>query len=807
MDTNARIESIRQRLLEIEKEKTVLEKELSELISSKGISGFAGTPAFSEPPVTPEQKIELFLKLFRCREDVYPRRWENKKTGKSGYSPVCANEWKPGVCEKPKAKCSECRSSSYLPLDSEAVRLHLEGREIIGTYAIKEDDTTVFLAADFDGSTWNKDVVNYKKAANDLGIDAVIEISRSGEGAHAWIFFDSPIDASLARRLGTVVMTQALYVSGSFNLSSYDRFFPNQDYLPAGGFGNLIALPLQLESRKVNRTLFVDNDLKPYNDQWGYLAGIRRLSKNDVISILDRVSESKEQLELAESVESDIKNAETDIDPVADYFIKSLYNADVEVRHSSMIIIDAEKIPAKILSSLRRIATFANPKFFELQRMRFSTWNTPRYICSAEYDGKDIKLPRGTLDSCIEIFEQNGAAIKLNDLRPSTELVEFTLKGTLTPIQEKAVSEVTKHDYGVLVSPPGTGKTVMGCAIIAARSVPTLILVHRKQLAEQWKERLLEFIDIDKKSIGMLGTGRKKIRGIIDIAMLQTVSRKEDIKDLLGAYGQIIIDECHHIPAVSFEAVMKDIPARYITGLTATPYRKDGLQAILYMQCGPIRYEIEEIADPALGRNVIVRETSFSIENDSENKPIYEIWDELVNDTERLNLIASDVISVIEKGKFPLILSERKEHLYKLKEAIESLSTDTGIKSFLFEGDTGKKARAAALVEINDMLAKGEKPYILSTGSLIGEGFDMPQLDTLFLAMPISFKGRIIQYAGRLHRPYKEKDKVFIYDYCDSNIGLTVSMFKKRLSAYRKIGYEVKTTGNPKIDKWIQRRV
>lgn len=700
MNDNSRIEYLKQRLVEIEKEKTVLEKELLELLPTKGISSLTGIPVSSEPPVTPKQKIELFLKLFRCREDVYPRRWENKKTGKSGYSPVCGNEWKEGICNKPRAKCSECRFSSYLPLDSEAVRLHLEGREIIGTYAIRGDDTTVFLAADFDGSAWEKDVVNYKKAANDLGVDIAIEISRSGKGAHAWIFFESSIDASLARRLGTVILTQALYISGSFNFTSYDRFFPNQDYLPSGGFGNLIALPLQFKSRKINRTVFVDIDLQPYNDQWAYLAGIRRLSKNDVISILDRISESKEQLELADSEETDINFAEKDIDPISDLFTESMCNSNLEVRYSSMISIDTEKIPAKILSSLRRIATFANPKFFELQRMRFSTWNTPRYICSAEYDGKEIKLPRGTLDSCIQLLEQNGATVKLNDLRPTPDPVNFTFRGTLTTIQEQAVSEIIKHDYGVLVSPPGTGKTVMGCAIIASRGVPALILVHRKQLAEQWKERILEFIDIDKKSIGIIGTGKNKKGGIIDIAMLQTISRKDDIKELLAAYGQIIIDECHHIPAVSFEAVMKDVPARYITGLTATPYRKDGLQAILYMQCGPVRYTIEEMADPALRKKVIVQETSFRIQNDSEKKPIHEIWDELVNDNERLNLIAFDVISAINNSRFPLILSERKEHLYKLNEAIKSLSTDAGIKTFLFEGDTGKKQDQQHLLKL-----------------------------------------------------------------------------------------------------------
>lgn len=803
MTKNSRIDYIKQRLLEIEKEKTLLEQELSELISSDEISSLLGEPVNSETPETSEQKIHLFLKLFRCREDVYPRRWENRKTGKSGYSPVCGNEWKPGVCAKPKVKCSECRSAIYLPLDYNAVKQHLEGKEIIGTYAIRKDDTTVFLAADFDGSTWRKDVISFKAAANDLGIDTAIEISQSGNGAHAWIFFVSPVPASLARRLGTVIMTQVLYQSGSFNLSSYDRFFPNQDYLPSGGFGNLIALPLQFESRKNNFTVFVNNDLKPHSNQWAYISGLRRLTINDISKIIDRLSESKEQFELTETDDSDIDCAERDIDPVADYLDESLDNCSVEVVHSSMITISTEKIPAKILSTLRRISTFSNPKFFELQRMRFSTWNTPRYICCAEFDGKEIKLPRGTLESCVDLLEQSGALVTVKDARPTIHQINIVFTGKLTAIQEKAVNEVTRHDYGVLVSPPGTGKTVMGCAIIAAKSVPTLILVHRKQLADQWKERLLEFTDIEKKKIGIIGSGRNKTRGIVDIAMLQTISRKDNVKELVEGYSLIIIDECHHIPAVSFEAVMRDIPARYITGLTATPYRKDGLQAILHMQCGPVRYEIEEMADPDLSKKVIIQETSFRIENDSGKKQIYEIWDELTNDQERLILVAKDILSAISKKRFPLILSDRKEHLYKLKDKIEFLSDDTNIKGFLIEGGTGKKARKAAFEEIREMLNAGRNPYILSTGSLIGEGFDMPQLDALFLAMPLAFRGRVVQYAGRLHRPYQGKSEVTIYDYCDSNIALTISMFKKRLSAYRHLGYEVNKTDNPKIDKWI----
>jgi len=691
----------------------------------------------------------------------------------------------------------------YLPLDSEAVRSHLEGKEIIGTYAIREDDTTIFLAADFDGTTWRDDVIRFKEAANEFGIDAAVEISRSGEGAHAWIFFDSFLPASLARRLGTVVMTRALSQTGYFSLTSYDRFFPNQDYLPSGGFGNLIALPLQFDSRKNGNTLFVSNELKPYDNQWKYLSKVKRFSQDMIIRILDDISSFKEQLELSDSEDADVNYAERDIDPLKDEINNKSFEGVVNIDISAMLSIDANAIPARLLYALRRLATFANPKFFELQRMRFSTWNTPRYICSAEYDGKTIRLPRGTLDSCIDLFEQCGASVKINDIRPLPVMIDLKFKGDLREEQRQAVEELMKYDFGVLVSPPGSGKTVMGCGLIAGRNVSTLILVHRKQLVEQWKERLLDFLDIDKKSIGIIGAGRKKSRGIIDIAMLQTISRKEEVRELLSGYGQIIIDECHHIPAVSFEAAMKEIPARYVVGLTATPYRKDGLQAILYMQCGPVRYEIEEITDFSFKKRVIVKNTNFSIQEDSRTLPIYEIWENLVNDNERLKLIADDVISAIKNKRFPLILSERKDHLYKLKEMIEAFSDIQDMKTFLFEGDVGKKARASAIKEINEMMEKGERPYILSTGSLIGEGFDMPQLDTLFLAMPLSFKGRMVQYAGRLHRPYAGKNEVLIYDYCDSNIGLTVSMFKKRVAAYKNMGYTIESTGNLKIDKWI----
>ncbi len=803
MNISERKELINSRLREIEEERILLEKELQELSTAETRPDIIVIPASSAIPDTPEEKISLFLELFRCREDVYPHRWENSKTGKSGYSPVCANEWKRGICNKIQTKCSDCLSRASLPLDAEAVRSHLEGKEVIGTYAIREDDTTIFLAADFDGTDWHDDVMRYKKAANEFGIDTAVEISRSGEGAHAWIFFTEPVTAFLARRLGTVIMTRALSLSGSFSLASYDRFFPNQDYIPDGGFGNLIALPLQYISRKDGRTLFVNDEFIPFHNQWEYLAGVKRLSRVMAESILDNIISSKDQFELSNSDENDINYAEKDIDLLADEINENIYNGTAEIQISSMLSIDAQNLPSGLLSALRRITTFANPKFFELQRMRFSTWNTPRYICCAEYDGRIVKLPRGTLDVCSELLEQAGASVIIKDIRPRHNMLNITFKGDLREDQKKAVDEIIKNEFGILVSPPGTGKTVIGCSLIARRGVSTLILVHRKQLIDQWKERLVEFLDIDKKSIGVIGGGSSKSKGTIDIAMLQTISRKNDVNELLAGYEQIIIDECHHIPAVSFEAALKDIPARYVVGLTATPYRKDGLQAILFMQCGPVRYMIEETNDLDLKKRVIVRESSFNLPEHSRTLPIYEIWEHLVNDDDRLELVVSDIVSAIKTGRIPLVLSDRKDHLYRLKEKLDAEHDIQGVKGFMLEGVLGKKARAAMIMDINDLIKNGDKTYIISTGSLIGEGFDMPQLDTLFLTMPLSFKGRIIQYAGRLHRSFTGKKEVIIYDYCDSNIGLTASMFKKRVSVYKNIGYQIDLTGNQKIDKWI----
>jgi superfamily II DNA or RNA helicase len=362
------------------------------------------------------------------------------------------------------------------------------------------------------------------------------------------------------------------------------------------------------------------------------------------------------------------------------------------------------------------------------------------------------------------------------------------------------------HENGVLVAPTGSGKTVMACRLIAERKVSVLILVHRKQLIEQWINHLSKFLNIDTNQIGQLVGNQKKPKGLIDIAMLQTLSKTKDLTDVIKQYGHIVVDECHHIPAISFESVLKRFRARYFLGLTATPYRKDGHQSIIYMQCGPIRYELTEKNSHPIMRKVLVKETLFTMPTEfGHQPPIHEVWDHLVKNEDRLKLVAYDVIECLKQKRFPLILSERKEHLTFLFDTINNILDDNEVKGFLIVGNMGKKARTKALTEIQESLANKQSIFILSTGSLIGEGFDLPQLDTLMLTMPISFRGRVVQYAGRLHRQAPNKSDVRIYDYLDILLPLTLSMFKKRLSAYKKIGYEINTT-HPKIAKWAEKK-
>ena len=510
-----RIREVEIRLSELDAERKRLAAELTVLQSTARapdeLPPLLGIPASPNVPQTSEEKIALFLSLFRARESVFPKRWENK-AGKAGYSPACNNEWAPSVCGKPPkgtVKCTDCPHQAFPKLNEHAVREHLQGKvPAIGTYAIREDDTCTFLAADFDGDGWEQDVVAYRSAARELGIQVEIERSRSGNGAHAWIFFQEPISARSARQLGTVIVARAQAVRHTMSLSTYDRFFPNQDTLPKGGFGNLIALPLQNGPRKNGNSVFLKEDLSPHEDQWDLLSAARRLSLDDVRVILHREL-SSHAFQLVRYEDEDVTSAEYALDSGSHRIVSGCYSGQIDIEVGARLSIKTLDMPSSILSALKRTATFANPEFFKKQRMRFSTWNTPSFIFCGEIFPDRLILPRGTLDSCLEIAKMAGSSVVIRDVRPNFAKLKATFHGELSPEQKKAVSALTSQEIGVLVAPPGAGKTVMGCALIAKRKTPTLVLVHLTPLMEQWHQRIAEFLDIDPKKIGTF-TGTRK---------------------------------------------------------------------------------------------------------------------------------------------------------------------------------------------------------------------------------------------------------------------------------------------------------
>ncbi len=798
------VETIKKQLVELEREKKKLLSELSLLQTQRNLEEAnhpsIGDGVSSKVPTTPDEKIDLFLKLFACRTDVFPKFWENRKTGKKGYSPVCSNEWVRGVCEKPKIKCTDCTHKAFKQLDEKSISDHLMGKITLGTYTIRNDDSCKFMAADFDDKQWEQDIILFKKEAEKLGIDVAIERSRSGYGGHAWIFFSEFIPASLARRLGSIIMTRAIMKSTRFDLSSYDRFFPNQDYMPKGGFGNLIALPLQKVPRQSGNSVFISDNLKPIEDQWKFLSSIRTLSYLDVLNLVNKVSPSFDRAVFPVENENQLWS-ENSLDIMAQQIKDQCFGQEISAELSSQLYINIEGVSSKLVAAFKRLATFANPEFFQKQKMRFSTWNIPKYIFCGEQEDNYLVLPSGLLEKVEEICKDAGARLNLRDNRPNHHKFKISFKGKLKKEQKKALEEIIQYENGVFVAPPGSGKTVVGCAVISKRKSSTLVLVHRAPLLDQWKQRLSEFVNFDIKKIGIINGQKKKPQGKIDIAMMQTISKmdEDDLQKLLNKYEQIVVDECHHIAAFTFESILKKSPARYILGLTATPYRKDGHQAIIYMQSGPIRYEMSGEEIKFNSKRVIVRNSDFKLPDEAGlQPPIHQVWNHLINDEGRLELVSDDIIDALDEARVPLVLSERKEHLRLLKKNLLSKNISEN-RVFILDGDLSKKQRNLILDEINVAIDRKQPVCILTTGSLIGEGFDLPALDTLFLTMPIAFRGRVIQYAGRIHRPVKGKSEVRIYDYVDPWSSLTLSMFKKRAKAYRSMGYKIES---PPAIRW-----
>ena len=761
-----------------------------------------------------DERVALFMSLFKGRKDVFARRWFSKSTGKAGYQPVCVNEWRRGVCDKKKFKCAECPNRDFAPLTSQDVYRHLEGKDenccdVVGLYAIMPDNNCSFLCTDFDDKSckhgYKDDVLAFVGVCRDWQIPYAIERSRSGNGAHVWIFFEEPLPAFKARRLGNAILTESMNRDGRMSFHSYDRFFPNQDRMPEGGFGNLVALPLQGQARKNLNTVFVDDDFLAYKDQWTFLYNIKKLREDDVDKLLS-LHVNEEFGALSTSSES-----KPWITPTPQDVTKADFYATMEIVKADKIYIPLKSISAKVLNHLKRIAAFKNPEFYSKQALRLSTYSVPRIISCFDITDEYLAMPRGCEDAILSFLNDNNVKYTITDETSHGKKISVTFIGKEREEQTDAINALLTYSNGVLHATTAFGKTVTAAAIIARKKVNTLILVHSKALLTQWHERLTEFLDIDFKEpeepkkrgrkkvfspIGCLDSTCNSLHGVIDIALIQSCLDENGVKPFVQDYGMVIVDECHHVSSITFEHVLKNIKAHTVYGLTATPIRKDGQQPIIFMQCGPIRFSADaksQIAKQSFDRYLIPRFTSYrSITEDRQT--ITAMYQSLSEDTVRNDLIVKDICKAVDSGRTPIILTNRTSHVTllaeKLKTTIQNVITLTG-------SDRTKDKREA--LQRLQTISPSEPLVIVATGKYVGEGFDYPRLDTLFLALPISWKGLVAQYAGRLHRENEGKKDVRIYDYIDIHEPVCDSMYRKRLKGYASIGYKTIIKGSPTL--------
>lgn len=735
--------------------------------------------------LSPDQKIKLFRRLFHGRDDVYPIRWESKTTGKPGYSPVCANEWRQGVCEKPRIKCSECNHSLFAPVTDYVISSHLKGKITAGVYPLLLDDKCHFLAIDFDDADWREDARAVLQTCNENALPAALEISRSGEGAHLWLFFSKATPARDARRLGTALISATCARTRQLKLDSYDRLFPNQDTMPKGGFGNLIALPLQKNPRDLGRSVFVDMNLQPLSDQWAFLECIKPLAQHDLETTLIKLVGDRHPLDIAYAEVPD-ENSDTPWIKVARQDIKltGVMPKAILATIAGQLFIEKAGIPQILMNRLIRLAAFQNPDFYKAQAMRMSAWDKPRIIGRAENHPKHLALPRGCLSDVKSLLSANKIDLRLDDERSRGRPLNAKFLGVLRPDQQEALDAVLQHDFGMLVAPTAFGKTVTAAAVIAQRKVSTLVIVHRADLMRQWQERLASFIELDEQKIGLIGGGKKKPTGLLDIAVIQSLSRREDLEDFFSQYGQIIIDEAHHLSAQSFEAVLKQANSRYILGLSATPVRSNGHHPIIFMQCGPIRHIAKRPAH--VPHQLMVRVRHLSTSGIPPHASIQEVIRLLSENSNRNAEIAADAISALNDGRKVLLLTKRTEHLDLLYEFLKNV----GFPCFILHGRMKAKERQVVIKALAD-LPEGAPHILLASAQLIGEGFDHAPLDTLILTLPISWAGTLQQYVGRLHREHASKTDILIYDYAELDQPQLYRMWEKRQRGYRAMNYKI----------------
>ena len=634
-----------------------------------------------------EDKLALYTSLFKARPDVYAVRWENPRTGANGWMPAVAGGWRKGM---------DRRGASYLRMTPEVIASHLVGDAFIGMYPLLRNNTCHFLAADFDGPAAMLDALAYLKAARAAGVPAALEISQSGRGAHVWVFFAGAVSAAVARAVGTVLVHEAMVLRGSMDLRSYDRLFPNQDVLPEGGFGNLIAAPLQGRRRKDGLTAFLDlATLEPYEDQWAFLSTLDQLSPGDA----ERISRRSKRAAVGADVSALSRSEATRVNPPLPKIVQAEIGATLNL--------ESAQLPPAALATFKHAASIANPKFYELQRLRKSTWDTPRFIRGYDITVDErLVLPRGLRHVVTEIVDRAGSRLALTDVRNPGCEIEVVFTAELATKQSVAVSAMLAHDDGVLVAPPGSGKTVMACAVIAERSTSTLVLVDRKALAEQWRTRIDEFLGI---RAGQVGGGRRKLTGVVDVAMLPSLARRADVAELTSGYGQVIVDECHHLAAAAYDHSVKHIGAQFWLGLTATPTRRDGLGEIVNWQLGPIRHTLSDDDQGTLlethaqgagpARVLHVHETAFR--SSAPPDVLAEVHRTLVEDEARNAQIVSDVTAALVRGRNCLVLTRRVAHV----RILASLLAGLGHEAMVLQGGMSVTDRRAVVGRLADTKA------------------------------------------------------------------------------------------------------
>ncbi|MBL4292874.1 TOTE conflict system archaeo-eukaryotic primase domain-containing protein [Vibrio fluvialis] len=764
-----KLELIEQKIHELKKELAQLEQQKQRLLTQEAI-----TKAACE--MSPQQKLSIYQSYFKGNAQLYAHRWQNQQ-GRSGYAIACENEWHQGVCGKPKVKCLECPNQAFKPLYDVAVYAHLTGKEVVGLYPMLADNTCWLLAVDFDKSDWQEASLAYVEVCKLKGIDCLLERSRSGQGAHVWTFFAQATDAKVARQLGFYLLDEAMKIHGALSFDSYDRLFPNQDVLPIGGIGNLIALPLQKQARANGNSVFVDQSFTPYSDQWEVLASMGRLSIEKIELLLANRVEHRNDAEDGVSIKPWERTVNTSV-AIPDK------PKTLDIVLANRLYLPINQVPNPLIAQFKKLASFSNPKFFKAQGLRLSTNGIARFICLAELDSGYLCLPRGCWDDVKAICAELGIALQVTDNRfVGQALAGMTFVGSLRSAQSKAIDVLMQHDIGVLHAPTAFGKTVTAIGLIQRRGVNTLILVHNKQLVDQWQERLKAFTQ--GIGIGVYTGTKKKPTGQVDIATYQSLINRSDnsVHSLVKEYGQIIVDECHHLSAPQYEQVLSEAHAKYVVGVSATLERRDGHQPIIFMQAGRVRHTIKSDRNNQFAQVLDRRELNLEVPlhlSSNEPKPhISEIYRWLMLHPIRNAAIVEGIQNEVANGRVPIVLTERREHA----NIIAGLLNDAGITHQILVGSMKKKQQAEVMSKLDST------QVVVATGRFVGEGFDLPRLDTLILALPVSWKGSLVQYVGRIQRDYKGKEEVKVIDYVDAKIPMLLRMFNKREKGYRALGF------------------